>query len=1043
MDLRFCGLLFFCSGLAALGYQIAWLSRLEQALGGTTAALGVVLAAYMGGLGLGARLGGVFADRPGAVAPRYARLELGIGVLGLLAPWTLGGVDAIYAALHGAGGAWLKAGLAILALAPATMLMGATLPLVARAGLHEEPDTQRAVAWLYGMNTLGAVAGVLVAQFALLTTIGIAATSRVMALVNLLLATAAFAARGRLGSVTRQSGQEQAPKARRISAAVLLALIAGTLGMSLEIALSRALGMALGSTRHGFAVVLLAVLIGIGLGSLWVQRAAPARESLPRRIALGFALLGLSTCLVLWLHPWLLRTVFVVTQMRALDYSMLLVVQLLLCAIAVLPAALVLGALFPWLSRWEATSTELAGHAIGRTYFSNTVGGVLGSLLAALLLLPWLGTANLLRSIALAAALTALIASLRWRTPRLVASIALVFGVLVPNWESSQLDFNPTRLRASGLPRSKGEYQDTYRSGGLALLMAKDGRDAYVSVRTNENILQLKLGGKTDASIPNDMPTQLLLGAVPLLARPDARDVAIVGLGSGVTAAVAAGHPGIERVDVIEIEPLVVQAARQHFHTQNHDVLAQPYVRIQVEDARSWLRARAGEAAYDVLISEPSNPSIAGIANLFTLEHYRAATRALRESGVFLQWIQLYETDDWMLRSMVLTFLEAFPHVDLWWAYPSDLLLLGSRMPLIYDRHGALAAAEANPVLAAELWPHLQALDPIELFSRYLGAGGEVRALFGGGEILRDDLPKLAARAARNRYEEMPPFTLLRQLWQYATQRPDRWPPLAELVRPEAEQTERLQVAGARYLERLSPEIALATLAQASSPEAFAIRTRLNTSLLERQRLVATGLEQYPDHPLIVLELARLHLDAGDRSRAAQMLDELRLPDRWDQGQLALLRLRALEIDSTDAAERAVDWASDLWRRLPPRSDSENARSFALAKLVQVAPLTAGAAERLREFAAQRPYDAELALALAQAELQRGRAREALRVLEQSEFTNYVSFKPEWRRAHLLAQAQVDLPLAQEELTQLLHWFPEQARHPELQQLMAARFAGD
>jgi hypothetical protein len=212
---------------------------------------------------------------------------------------------------------------------------------------------------------------------------------------------------------------------------------------------------------------------------------------------------------------------------------------------------------------------------------------------------------------------------------------------------------------------------------------------------------------------------------------------------------------------------------------------------------------------------------------------------------------------------------------------------------------------------------------------------------------------------------------------------------------------------------------------------------------LERQRNVAAGLQQHSNHPLLALELARLHLDAGDRAEAARILDELRLPDRWDEGQLSYLRLRALELDAAPAAERAVELCADLLRRLPPRDDSESERYYAYAKLVQIAPLTVKSAALLRELQDQRPYDAELALALAQAELQRGRARQALQILEASDQRNHLRYKPEWLRVHILAQAQVDLERAHSELTRLLRLFPEQARHPELQQLMAARFTGD
>jgi predicted membrane-bound spermidine synthase/thioredoxin-like negative regulator of GroEL len=1051
MSLFLPSVLFFLSGLAALVYELAWVARLELSLGGTSASIGVVLAAYMAGLGAGAWLLGGWADRPGRPARRYALLEAGIGVWGLVAPWILVFVEMLMAKSHGAGGIVTKALLALLALLPSTLLMGGTLPVLIRGLTRRSADAQRVVATLYGFNTLGAVAGVVLAEFFLLPAVGLAASSRLMGLLNLLLALVALRFASRLGDEIRVAEprsshraeilEQTAPKVRAaLTLALPLAALGGFLGLSLEVAWSRSLGMALGSTRHAFAAVLAATLLGIALGSL-----ASRRVWHPTVLAaVSLFLLAASSALFLLGLPLLLRLVYLLTQTQALSYRGLIGFQWLLSAVAVLPAAVGMGALLPTAIRLGSASVESAGRQSGRIYLANNVAAVLGSLLTSLWLLPWIGSENIFRLVgclSVGAILWLMLQEPRWplRPLFMAAALAAVVALLaMPGWRAELLDMNPTRLRRGDPPRQPGEFANSFEGGGTALLFAEEGRNAYVSVRANGRIRQLKIGGKTDASTPNDMPTQLLLGALAFLARPDAQRVCVVGLGAGVTARVAADFPTVERVDVIEIESRVVDAS-EFFRDVNDGVLERPSVSLVLDDARAHFLSASLPAPYDIIISEPSNPSIAGIANLFTREHYARARQQLADDGVYLQWIQLYETDDWMLRSMVRSFVESFEHADIWWAYPADFLLLGSPSELRYSLAKSREAVAANAGLSRDLWPYLYARRPDDLFSRYLGTGAELRDLFRAGSILTDDRPRLADAAARNRYEGQPPFVLLRELWTRYLRRQNKWPRLVDTIQPDLLETQRLLLAGARYLHPISAEMGESFLSGVEDPEAWALRARYAGSPGERQAILTQALDAYPTHPLVFLELARLHIDAGDREIAASILDELRLPDDWESADLSVLKLRLLSPTAPANAAAVSELCERGVARLLPREESASEREYLLTRLSEAAVLHGPALEALRALFDRRPYDGDVGLAYARALLQRGESRLCLESIDRVAASALLNNHAGLRTLRVQAMAAHNDPALNRELDAALHDFPDLRRHPDLQGLLRAR----
>lgn len=1050
-------LLFFCSGAAGLCYELAWSKRLELTFGSTSHSIGTVLAAYMAGLGLGAWLLGRWADRPGSPAARYALLEAGIGAWALLSPWVLDGIERLFVLLGGAGGLFTKALLGLLAILPATLLMGGTLPVLARALVGRGAETQRAVGLLYGINTLGAVAGTLLAGLWLLERLGMDATSRLVGLVNLGLAAAALALGPRLAPRVEPESLGPPPpapdgaaaRARRGQLALIATFGCGLVALSLEVAWTRALGLAFGSTGHGFTVMLAATLLGIGGGSLLAARVNRDERAPLGGLVLALLLLGAATYGFLCLFPALPRLFFNVTQSRCLYYEQLVGLMFAVATLALLPATIALGLAFPICAQLGTPAARDAGERVGRMYLANTAGAILGSLLGAFAFVPWLGTEGVIRAGALLAGAGAACLALEARAlagwaperARALAGLGVVIGgaaLVRPAWSPAALDLGPTRLRGEPIPTQPGWFEHAWRRGGSKLLFAADGLNAYVSVRSTGRSVSLLLGGKSDASTLADMPTQLLLGALPFTAHPQAEKVLVIGCGSGVTVRVASDFPQVTRVDLVEIEPAVIEAARRHFQSVNDGALERPEVRLIVDDARTHLLTGDPTQPYDVIISEPTNPSIAGVATLFAREQYELAARLLAPEGVYLQWIQLYESDEWMARAMIRTFCQAFPHVDLFWSNPADLLVIGSRQPLRYDPAELRRLVGENPGLRRDLWPYLLVREPEELLSRYLLPGEVAAALVEDGELLHDRLPRLEARAARARYESRAPQALLTALW--GAHLEGDW--LAPPGVPEGALGERartsLRVAFARELDGLRLDRHLAQLLSGcEEPEAVAMRARVEPDPLRRAALLDSALAAHPDSAPLLLERARLHVQRGEHDPARLALARLHLLPGPRSATYYLLRLAVLDLRRADHAEEGIRLAEEGLAAVLPREQEMELRHQLLRSLAECAARAPRAVDVLAGLVEQRRWaDEEAGLALVRALIVVDRPEDALATLDRLDEECTLGWALPSRLLRLQAWERTPGPAAREalraELGLLLRDFPDQAENPQV-----------
>lgn len=693
--------LFFGSGATALIYEVVWSKYLAQMLGSTIYAQTVVLAAFMGGLALGNRIFGGWADGLRRPVKGYGLLEILIGLYALLFPLLDRLTNRIFIALgtpiadHTGWLLLLKGGLSVALLLGPTILMGGSLPLLA-AWLHQSAtDAGRRSARFYSVNSLGAVTGAALAGFWLVEHYGMTATVQVAAAANILIGLAAFALGGAGQTENRQAATsaeraqavEPVTNARTIYWAGVLVALTGGVSMGLELLASRSLALIFGSSLQSFAIVLAAFILGIGLGSAWIAS--------PRRA--GWASEKIVVCLLVLAAAWVTLLVFNIE--RWVEFYRLArtglgrtevgyVYQLLLSSgiamvILGLPAGCI-GGVLPLMIRAESTTGESFGKQVGALLTWNTLGAVGGTLLTGFWIMPALGLRNAFGLLALVLGAVALIVawSRRWRIG--AAATAVACGCSI--WLMASPPEGWQNVMSSGIFRVWETKFDPrlmpLRKEHIKVRFYKDAPDATVSVEEVDGIiapteLGLRINGKPDAGTGLDLSTQFLLADLPLLSKPDAKDVFVLGLGSGITAGAALSFP-VNQVVVAENCQPVIDAARL-FGSWNRHVLENPKVRVDVEDARTVLKLHPRK--YDVIITEPSNPWTVGVGSVFSRQFYEIAASRLKPGGIICQWFHVYEMNDDLLKLVLRTFGSVFPYMEIWDTRNGDIVMLGSLQP--------------------------------------------------------------------------------------------------------------------------------------------------------------------------------------------------------------------------------------------------------------------------------------------------------------------------------------------------------------------------
>jgi spermidine synthase len=723
--------LLFGSGLCALAYQTTWLREFRLIFGASTPASAAVLAIFMGGLGLGSAVLGKRSERKERPLAYYGKLELFIALSAALTPALVWLVRAAYVGLGGTqalgsvAGTALRLVLASLVLAMPTFLMGGTLPAAARAVETEADPRRRRLALLYGANTLGAVAGAGLATFFLLEHLGNRLTLWSACALNTAVAlTALWLARRKVGPASRRplefasKEQTEQPSSRHDAAGVTTqgaggtpalrwsfilaaAAIVGFAFFVMEMVWFRLLTPLLGGSAFTFGLILAVALLGIGLGGLLYALLGAQRPATLTGFAFTCALE--AVCLG---YPFALgdRVAVLAALLRPLgtfEFYGHVVAWTVVTALVVLPAAVVAGFQFPLLIGLLGRGAREVGRHTGLAYAWNTVGAIVGALAGGFGILPWLtapGTWRMVVGLLVALAGTALLAvgreSARGMTPgawtgavgRWVPTLAMGILALLcvratgPTavWRHSPIGAGRVAWESFS---SRNALRDWAQSTRGAIAWQADGRETSVAL-DEEAAYTFLVDGKSDGNARIDAPTQVMAGMIGAILHPEPRRVFVVGLGTGSTAGWLGAIPTIERVDVAELEPAILKVA-EACAPVNAGVLSNPRVKVLLGDGRELLLT--ARQSYDLVVSEPSNLYRAGVASLYTTDFYRAARRKLAEGGLFVQWVQGYETDLATLQTVYRTLTTVFPHVESWHSKEVDLVFVASLRPLTYD----------------------------------------------------------------------------------------------------------------------------------------------------------------------------------------------------------------------------------------------------------------------------------------------------------------------------------------------------------------------
>ena len=733
---------FVGSGFAALVYEIVWFQLLELVIGSTAASLAVLLGTFMGGMCLGSL---AFARViPDSFHPLkvYAAIEFGIGLIAILVLYLLPPAADLYASIGtpGAAGILMRALLCAAFLLAPTVLMGATLPCAARF----IERTPRGVSWLgilYTGNLAGAVAGCLIAGFYLLRLYDMPTATFAAVAINALCAALALIVAG-FASYRPATASATIGRARVRSESVAIYLtiaLSGLTALGAQVVWTRVLSLLLGPSVYTFSIILAVFLLGLGLGS-------SAGSLLARGPRNPLAMLGWCQFLLVgailwaafsidaWLPYWPIFPVpdpwstFQIDLARALW--------------AVLPAACLWGASFPLALAAAAPRDEDSGRVVGAVYAANTVGAIVGAVAFSILLIPVIGTqgaqrvllavAGVAAALVLLARLPALIKS-GTRLRPLAVAVAIVAVALVTAAVAAIVPPVPAQLYAFGRKIMNPDF-------AAKVLYVGEGMNASIAVSEDENGARyFHVAGKVEAaSYPSDMRLQRMLGHLPALIDAKPKSVLVVGFGAGVTAGTFVTYPGIERIVICEIEPLIPHKVADYFVEENYGVRKDPRVTLVYDDARRFVLT--ANEKFDIITSDPIHPWVRGAATLYTREYFELVKRHLKPGGVVTQWVPLYESSFDVVKSEMATFFSVFPQGLVWVndrEDGADVVLLGQADPAPIDVDAIVQRFDGNARAAASL-REIGFESAIDLLSGYAGRAPDLARWLNGAPVNTD-----------------------------------------------------------------------------------------------------------------------------------------------------------------------------------------------------------------------------------------------------------------------------------------------------------------
>jgi len=831
---------FFFSGAAGLIYQVVWTRMLTQIFGNTTYAIATVLSAFMAGLAIGSYLFGQIADRGKNDFLLYGILEAGVGVYGFCVPWIFAMAQKVYGPIFGLNESYpflfnlVLFFLSFVLLVFPTLLMGATLPVLSRFYVRSFAHFGRRVGDLYATNTLGAVIGCAAGGFLLIPTLGMRETVYVAAGVNLVIAVVILIV-DRLRDkaplpVVPEPAEATPTESEARSASMLRWVVLVSFGLSgfaslvYENAWTRSLTLVIGSSIYSFSTMLVTFLIGLALGGFFYARVLGQREARLSTFGLIELWVGLSALATIPLFEKLPLIFLRLLHGFGETFTVFLYLQIFLSALVMFIPTLLLGMTFPLVARLFTQSLYRVGSGVGSSYAANTVGAVLGAFAGGFILIPNLGVQN---TIIFAVVMNLLVGAwLVISDPKLsfvpryglglaVIALAIIVPFKIRRWDPHVLTSGVTIYadRYESLPTDSLRIEEMKRDD---VLYYREGLTTTVSVHRipGSDYVYFKSNGKIDGSY-GDALSQLMTSYIAMLLHPKAERALTIGLGSGMSAKALATFKSLKEIEVIEIEPAMIEASkffnrawvkfeklppgvtfpaddsnsrvwyndkekrlyykgvmepeerselikrsedldyrgaidrlsRNARNSRHSSVLEDKRVRVIPTDGRNYILATP--KFYDVITAEPSNPWIAGIANLYTREFYKVIKSKIKDDGIFAQWFHNYSMSPDDFRMVFRTFVESFPYVSLWSMKESDFLLIGSKKEQTFDYAAVKLIYDDNKMLRSDL-DYLGLSDVYAVQGFYRMNRDGFLAFSKGASINTDDGAELEFSAPKN-----------------------------------------------------------------------------------------------------------------------------------------------------------------------------------------------------------------------------------------------------------------------------------------------------
>ena len=740
-------ILLFLSGFSALIYEVVWVRSLGLVVGNSTQATSCVLAVFLGGLSVGALIGGKLADRKGFPhLLAYGLLEICIGLAALLvtagltaaSSWFLSTVD-----LFPSGSAYLVVARLVIAtvfiLVP-TIFMGATLPILTRyfAGIYAR--AAHFLTLLYGLNTLGAVAGSLCATFLTLPYLGVSGTTYFAAAVNGtvgLLACLVFSIAGK--KATNVSAEEANPVAQtniepaniniNVHALYLTSALTGFTALAYEVLYIRFIRFYTDSSTYSFALMFSSFLFGLAVGS-WINNKflAKANDRLDGVIyqmkLLGFiqfAVAAVSVISFLCMPALLVfKAFFMIHDLQGLFF------QTLSAFVSMIIPATLIGISFPAIGGIAASQTKAVGDAVGRVYAANTLGCILGSALTGLAFLPLMGsqlTFELIMVLSVCTGVVCLLSAksktIKYKIFAAPALVLILFLVLVPQ---NYLESSYALLMSGTIEKCKDD------AGAKVLLFDKKG------------VKRLIVNGTFYSStVVTAQRYMRVIGELPVLLHEAPKNVLSVCFGIGTTSGSIVKHPDVEHLDIVELSPTVIEFG-QYFKPTNGDVLANPKQTVHIEDGRNYLLRKANK--YDVISFEAPPPCDAGVVSLYSKEFYELCKSRLNKGGLICQWMPMETESGPLWKMMIKTMMVVFPYVTVWNPDSGEAIAIASMEPIKFDIKKVQAKIDQSPQVQKSL-EEVGLGNAYALASTFLMDGEPMAKYLADTPVITDDHPYL------------------------------------------------------------------------------------------------------------------------------------------------------------------------------------------------------------------------------------------------------------------------------------------------------------